>query len=98
MKQGGAVHRVDIRGRPRSGTPRSWLDSVLRHRIHVHTKDDHTIEGVLECTTPDGLVLRAPVLHSSDAERGVPMAGEVFVPRDRISFIQDTTSIERGSE
>lgn len=81
----------------RSGEPKSWLETVTRHRIHVHTKDEHTIEGVLEGTTPDGLVLRAALLHTAGAENPVPMAGDVWVPRERVAFIQDTTSIEGGS-
>lgn len=54
--------------------------------MHVHTTDDQTIEGTLVADGTDGLVLTAATLH--DADGPVPMAGEVFIPRGRVSFVQ----------
>ena len=68
--------------------PTGWLERVTLRRIHVHTRDDQTIEGTLTVVAADGLVLTAAILHQSD-NPSIPMAGDVFVPSGRIAFVQD---------
>lgn len=63
-----------------------WLKSKMLRQVYVHTTDDQTVFGVLEADAPDGLVLRAAILLGESSR--VPMAGEVFIPRGKVSFIQ----------
>lgn len=65
---------------------RGWLRHKLAEQVTVHTTTDQTIIGYLEETSRDGLILRAA--RFMDAEVAVPLAGEVFVPREKIAFVQ----------
>lgn len=65
-----------------------WLVFQRRKLVTVHLTDDRTIEGVLWSTARDGLVLDAAV-YPHEQER-IPLAGRVFVPRPKISFLQVT--------
>lgn len=64
-----------------------WLKRVLRKRIIVHTRDDHSIEGVLWEQTRDGIILRAASLLG-DGQQKTSMAGETWIPRENIAFAQ----------
>jgi hypothetical protein len=64
--------------------PEAWLDAVTRRRLLVQTTDGQTIEGSLARVDADGIIL-APARHS---DSGQDLAGEVWVPRDRVSWIQ----------
>ena len=66
---------------------RGWLRRQLAASVVVHTTTDQSIAGVLEETARDGVILRAArFLDSPDAE--VPLAGETFIPREKIAFVQ----------
>lgn len=65
----------------------TWLESVLKKRIIVHTRQDQSIEGTLMEQTADGIIMRASSLLGSDGKR-TPMAGEVFIPRENVAFAQ----------
>lgn len=68
---------------------RSWLRHQLAHSVLVHTTSDQSIAGVLEEVARDGVILRAArFLDSSDAQ--VPLAGETFIPREKIALVQIT--------
>lgn len=73
----------------RSGQPRGWLVGQRLRKVHVHTVEDTTIEGVLAEDAADGVVLRAAAFHEG-ANHPVQMQGEVFIPRQQIAFIQVT--------
>lgn len=62
-----------------------WLRRLTLRSIHVNTPDE-TFEGVLLTEAPDGVVLTSATMHGPDG--AVKMAGNVFIPRDRISFVQ----------
>ncbi len=65
---------------------RSWLRTRLRRNVYVHTTQSTTIRGVLQTVGGDGVVLSAAVfLESADP---VPMAGDVFIPKANVAFIQ----------
>lgn len=64
-----------------------WFGRVLKKKIIVHTRDSQSIEGVLMEELPDGIILRAASLLG-DGGRRTPMAGEIHVPRENISFSQ----------
>ena len=63
-----------------------WLRLKTRRKVVVHLTDSNTVEGLLRRSAPDGLVLEAAQYH--DTERPVPLSGDVFLPRDRVSFVQ----------
>lgn len=65
---------------------RSWLRQRTLARILVHTTDDKTIEGVLDTVARDGVVLIAGRYLEGDAK--VELAGETFIPREKIAFVQ----------
>jgi hypothetical protein len=67
-------------------TRTGWLLRRRRRSVTVHTRDEQTIEGILAMSAPDGIVLRAA--RYLDTTSTIPLAGEVFIPRDRVAFIQ----------
>lgn len=67
--------------------PVKWLESVLRKRIIVHTRDNQSVDGSLVSTMDDGFVLRAARLLNQGAP-ATTMAGEVFIPRENVAFAQ----------
>jgi hypothetical protein len=77
--------------------PDAWLQSVTLRRLHVHMLNEQTIEGTLATNAEDGLVLKAAVLHQAQ-QPSIPMAGDVFIPRERIAFIQDVPAPTTGGE
>lgn len=52
----------------------------------MHTTDDSTLRGFLEDMGSDGVVLRAARFVQTEGD--VALAGEVFVPRHKIAFVQ----------
>lgn len=64
----------------------SWLRQLTLQKIHVTTVEEQTFEGLLAAEAPDGVVLTSTTLH--DANGPIPMAGTVFIPRERIAFVQ----------
>lgn len=67
--------------------PAEWLEAVTARRVVVHRAGGESIEGSLTANMVDGLVLRAAkLLH--DNGKMTELAGEVFVPRAKVSFIQ----------
>jgi hypothetical protein len=63
-----------------------WIRHRMAHRVYVHTTDDRTIEGVIVSEWRDGLSLGDARYHESSG--AVSMAGEVFIPREKVLFIQ----------
>lgn len=64
---------------------RRWLKDKVRNRAVVYTTDDRVLEGVLAVVADEGVVLNNTTIHDSTA---VPLAGDVFVPREKIRFVQ----------
>lgn len=65
-----------------------WLESVIARRITVHTSTNASIEGSLASTTADGLLLKAARMLGGTDGKGTPMAGDVFIPRTNVAFVQ----------
>lgn len=65
----------------------TWLESVLKKRIIVHTQQDQSIEGTLMEQTADGIILRASKLLDADG-KATTIAGETFIPRENVAFAQ----------
>ena len=61
---------------------RRWRRSKVRARVVVYTTDGATFEGVLETESLDGVVLMVAALNETK------LPGHVFIPRDRVSFVQ----------
>jgi hypothetical protein len=72
-------------GQRRSGRRSGWLEQATSRRLVVHTSDDRSIEGTVAQVGDDGLVLRAARLLGP---KPVDMAGDVWVPRGRVLFVQ----------
>lgn len=64
---------------------RRWLKDKVRNRAVVYTLDDQVLEGVLSVVADEGVVLNNTVIHDSS---DVPLAGDLFVPRENIRFVQ----------
>lgn len=71
-----------------------WVRRAQRARVIVHTTDDQTFDGVLTCEARDGLVLTAASLL--DGQAAVPLGGETFIPREKVSFLQRPTPLYTG--
>jgi small nuclear ribonucleoprotein (snRNP)-like protein len=65
----------------------TWIDSVIQKRLIVHLKDGTTIQGSLSTVMKDGVILRAAA-YLNPGSSATPMAGEVFIPRENVAFIQ----------
>lgn len=65
---------------------RGWLRRKLAESIVVHLTTGDSVAGFLEETSKDGLILRAARFLDNDTH--VPLAGELFVPRERVLFVQ----------
>lgn len=65
--------------------PAAWLERKIRHRIIVHTIDERSYEGLLELTAEDGVILVGTRMLT---EGGMQVAGEVFIPRSQVLFVQ----------
>lgn len=64
-----------------------WLRHQTHREVLVTTTEDQTFEGVLAEDARDGVILRCAKLHRPGDE-AIPLGGEVFIPRDRVSVIQ----------
>lgn len=63
-----------------------WLARRVADRVLVHTTDERSLQGILSLIAKDGIVLRdAKYLES---ESSVPLGGEIFVPKDKVLFVQ----------
>lgn len=65
---------------------RGWLRRQLADEVVVHTTENMTIAGWLEEVSSDGVILRAARYVEGDGD--ITLAGEVFIPRPKISFVQ----------
>lgn len=64
---------------------RNWLQTRKHDRVIVYTTENDTLDGLLEAVAADGLVLWDSRVQS---DQGVPLGGEVFVPKDKVRFVQ----------
>lgn len=74
-------HEPDGDDAPEDG----WLAQHLTRRIVVHTTDDLSLEGTLRLQSTDGVVLVAVRLLEDNVELG----GDVWVPRQKVAFVQE---------
>lgn len=81
----GGLAATVVRQRFASSGDASWLDRVMGERVLVHTTDNQTIDGSLMAVQLDGLILRAATLHT---DQPIPLSGELFVPRAKVSLVQ----------
>lgn len=65
---------------------RAWLWRRRARGVVVHTTDDRSMEGLLSEVARDGVVLKGA--RYLDDDKTVPMSGEIWVPRDKVAFIQ----------
>lgn len=63
-----------------------WIDDVTHQRVLIHTTDDSSFDGVLIAVDPDALVLADA--KSLDGPDPVELAGEQWITRDRVKFVQ----------
>lgn len=69
---------------------RSWLRRAQARTVVVHMRDNSpSVRGVLSGTFTDGIELRhAELLNDKSGSPATSIAGEAFVPRDRIALVQ----------
>lgn len=85
---GGAV----LADRRRRGP--GWMETRTLRRILVQTHQETTIEGLLQRADATGIVLSGASL----ADQNVSLAGEVWVPRNNIRWIQDPPQSQGTSD
>lgn len=73
--------------RRREGPQISWVDEVTFDRVLVFTRDDDTVAGVITDVFCDGIQLEDAQLLRAN-ENPVPFAGQVFISRSNIRFVQ----------
>jgi hypothetical protein len=61
-----------------------WLAGKVAKKVRVHTKDEVSYDGLLCHVAIDGIVL----VGARDVDKDVPIAGEIFIPRDNVHMIQ----------
>lgn len=61
-----------------------WLSRRVKRRVIVHTDDERSYAGLLVATRSDGIALA----HVQMVESGTELAGEVFLPRSTVRFVQ----------
>jgi hypothetical protein len=65
-----------------------WFAAAIRKRVIVHQLNDRSIEGSLWERTADGILLRSAKYLGESGQADIPMAGEVFIPRENVAFVQ----------
>lgn len=64
---------------------RNWLSKHRTRRVVVYTTDEQVYEGVIESVAQDGVVLFDAQVRS---DTDVALAGLIFVPREKVRFVQ----------
>lgn len=64
---------------------RHWLKRQTQQRAVIYTNDGDAIDGLLVNVARDGAVLFDARVRTDD---NVRLAGEVFVPREKVRFVQ----------
>jgi hypothetical protein len=67
--------------------PRRWAPRLEKRKVIVHTTDG-SIDGVLMVSARDGLVMQSATYLDDGTGENPKLAGELFVPREKVSFIQ----------
>ena len=67
---------------------RNWLKKATKRVVIVHTTNDQSFQGPLMDAYLDGLVLRPATLLGDGTPNGTQLAGEVFLPRETVLFVQ----------
>ena len=65
--------------------PTSWLETVTARKLIVHTTDDHSMEGLLVHTGPDGLLLDHAKLLG---DKPVDLGGRIWIDRAKVLMVQ----------
>lgn len=83
---------VIVRGLPRRPAlgpavpdpPADWFERAVARKVIVHA-EARSIEGIVAFVGPDGVLLRSAQLLGPQP---TPLAGEVWVPRGQVLFVQ----------
>ncbi len=65
-----------------------WLRESYLTRVLIHTREGDTYDGLLHGSERGAVLLVNASFHAADSEHSVPLAGETYIPRERISFLQ----------
>jgi len=77
------------RRRPAPDVPResSWWEQAQGRQVMLHMTDENTMRGLVSVVVPDGVLLASPeYLH--DGADPVTVAGEAFIPAERVLWVQ----------
>lgn len=61
-----------------------WWPMLVRKAVVVHTVEGQTIKGVSVSRSPLGVTLK----HATHMDTETSLAGDVFIPRRQILFVQ----------
>jgi hypothetical protein len=85
----------DLRQAPADPGPAStWWERVQRRSVLIHLVDERTIRGVVSAVLPDGVLL-VSAEYLEDGGGRIELAGDVFVPADRVAFAQQEPARRR---
>lgn len=65
-----------------------WVREHYLRRVLVHTNDGSTFDGLLQASERAAVILVNASYLSAETEQPVPLAGETYIPRERIAFMQ----------
>lgn len=65
-----------------------WVREHYLKRVLIHTKEGDTFDGLLQSSEREAVILVNAQYHGAGAEQAVPLAGETYVPRAQIAFMQ----------
>ena len=78
---------VKFRREPTPAPELGWWERSIKRLVMVHSTDDRTIQGYVKEVAPDGVLL-ASAEYLPDQGPRVPLGGDVFIPRERVNWVQ----------
>lgn len=71
-----------------------WVREHYLKRVLVHTLEGATYDGLLQASERAAIVLVEAKYHGPGDESAVPLAGETYIPRERIAFMQRPAAVK----
>lgn len=65
-----------------------WTREHYLKRVLIHTVEGDTFDGLLQSSERAAVILVDAKYHGSGQEQPVALAGQTYVPRERIAFMQ----------
>jgi hypothetical protein len=81
------LFKLWLREDPKETPEPSWWATAQRRQVLLHTTDDKTLRGLVQLVTDEGVLVAAPE-WLDDSGVALPLAGEAFIPHERVRFVQ----------